>query len=386
MKGVFVLFAFVFLLLISGLYTFQRFNVAKTKEKITLWLINKKIIAEANKVQKPQSNEEQTAVLGKVDSSIPGSYSLSVLPRKQIFNLSCEFAAATVVIYHYTNDDFFSVKNQLEAEKTLIAKIPASMNPNIGVRMGESAIGNSNRVYSNLNQKFGGTDYYGVHAPPFIDLFWEYKLLARPIQKVDVEAIKKAIFSGHLVMAWIQVGHGKAVDASLSYGTTPVVKGEHAVVVYGYSKEGVYFMDPGIGKNRFMSFQTLLEATSAFPLPFLEVYPSVAKPDYDPTERVDMLTGLDRSVIKILIQNSNKEVGAGSAMAEILKDFGYKVQSVEQVNKDDQEGVSILLKKELSDYEKLLQQDISLAGYKISSFSATQALDNSADAVVLVGE
>lgn len=386
MKAAIVFFSCVIILFASGVFLFAKINSQKTQEKITLWLINKKIIAEANRIQKPQNNVEQTAVLGKADASIPESYSLSVLPRKQVFNLSCEFAAAAAVIYHYTNDELFSVKNQLEAEKTLIAKIPASMNPNIGVRMGESAIGNSDRVYSNLNQKFGGTDYYGVHAPPFIDLFWEYKLLAKPIQKTDVDAIKKAIFSGHLVMAWIQVGHGKAVDASLSYGTTPVVKGEHAVVVYGYNKEGVYFMDPGIGKNRFMSFQTLLEATSAFPLPFLEVYPSVAKPDYDPTERVDILTGLDRSVIKILIQNSNKEVGAGNSMAEILKDFGYKVQSVEQVNKDDQEGVSILLKKELSDYEKLLQQDISLAGYKISSFSATQALDNFVDAVVLVGE
>lgn len=386
MKAIFAIFSCFIFLVVSGAFLFVRFNSQKAQENITLWLINKKILSQQTKQQLSQTGDQKKTVLGTTDSPFPKNYLLSFMPRKQAFGLSCEFAAAASILYHYKNDEFFSIKNELEAEKTLIAKIPASQNPNIGVRMGNTASESAELLYQNLNQRFGGTDYYGVHAPPFIDVFWDYKLLARPIQKGNIEAIKKAIFSGHLVMAWIQVGHGKAIDASLSYGTTPVVKGEHAVVVYGYNREGVFFMDPGIGQNRFMTYQTLLDATLPFPLPFLEVHPSVAKPGYDPTERVDMLTGLDRSVIKILIQNSNKEVGTGNAMAEILKDFGYKVQSIEQVNEDDQEGISILLKKELSDYEKLLQQDLSLAGYKISSFSATLDGNRSSDAVVLVGE
>lgn len=384
MKKIFVIcFVLITFLSLYSWFWVTFFSKKPSNRAIQDYLIKKKILSQQSPSIAPKPS---SVVLGDTTNALPSSYALILSPRKQVFNLSCEFAAAVTIIHHYTSDEFFSIKNELPAEKALIAKIPASMNPNIGVRMGDSAIENPDRVYSNLNQKFGGTDYYGVHAPPFIDLFWEYKLLAKPIQKGNVEAIKKAIFSGHLVMVWIQVGHGKAIDASLSYGTTPVVKGEHAVVVYGYNKEGVFFMDPGIGQNRFMSYQTLLDATSAFPLPFLEVYPSVAKPGYDPTERVDMLTGLDRSVIKILIQNSNKEVGAGNAMAEIIKDFGYKVFSVEQVNKDDQEGVSILLKKELADYEKLLQQDILLAGYYVSSISATLNAKNEENAVIVVGE
>ncbi len=359
------------------------FNKQSSNRAIEDFLIKKKIFSQQSV---PTNSKKTQFTLGDNVTKIPSAYALSVVPRKQVFNLSCEFAAATAIIYHYTNDELFAVKNQLSAEKALIAKIPASQNPNIGVRMGDLAVGNPDRVYSNLNQKFGGIDYYGVHAPPFIDLFWEYNLFARPIKKGDIEGIKKAIFSGHLVMAWIQVGHGKAVDVALSYGTTPVIKGEHAVVIYGYNSSGVFFMDPGIGANRFLSYQTLIDATLPFPLPFLEVNPSVAKTSYDPTERVDMLTGLDRSAVKILVKNASREIGAGNAMKEILKDFGYKVLSVEKMSSEDSYGVSILLKKELFDYGSLIKKDISLAGYTISSFSATIDTNNEENAVVVVGE
>lgn len=378
---------FFVLIVFFSLYTwFWMVLYAKQPSNRTIqdFLIKKKILS----YQSPSITPKQShvAVLGDTINTLPLSYTLSIVPRKQVFNLSCEFAAATAIIYHFTNNESFSVKNQLQAEKALIAKIPSSMNPNIGIRMGENAIESSDMVYNNLNQKFGGVDYYGVHAPPFIDLFWSYSLVARPIQKGNIDGIKKAIFSGHLVMTWIRIGYGKAGDVALSYGTTPVVKGEHAVVIYGYNSLGVFFMDPGIGQNRFMTYATLLDATSAFPLPFLEVHPSVQRDSYDPTEKVDALTGLDRSVIKILIRNGSKEVGAGNTMKEILQDFGYKVQSIQQITNEDSEGISIFLKKELSDYEKLLQQDISLAGYKISSFSAILASNSPQDAIVMVGE
>lgn len=334
----------------------------------------------------PIPSTQIPSALGDSAVSPPPSYMLSVIPRKQVFNLSCEFTAAAAIIYYYKNDEFFSSKNELAAEKALIAKIPPSLNPNIGVRMGSDATKSAEAVYENLNQRFGGTEYYGVHAPPFIDLFWQYGLLAKPIQKGNIEGVRKAIFSGHLVMAWIHVGYDKTVDVALSYGTTPVVKGEHVVLIYGYNQDGVFIMDPGIGQSRFLSYQTLVDATSLFPLPFLEVNPSINAFSYEPTEKIDMLTGLDRTKVNILVQNSNREVGAGSAMAAILKDFGYKVLSIEQIINQEQEGVKIILKKEFSDYGKLLKQDLSLAGYQISSLSATLISDNSPDAVVVVGE
>ncbi len=324
-------------------------------------------------------------VPGATSIQMPQSYMLSVVPRKQVFNLSCEFAAAAAIMYFYKNDEMFSPKNELDAEKTLIAKIPASLNPNIGIRMGESATTSADLLYENLDKKFGGTDYYGVHAPPFIDVFWEYGLLARPIKKGDIDGIKKAIFSGHLVMTWIRVGYGQKVDVELFYGTTPVVKGEHVVVMYGYDENGVFIMDPGIGVNRSVSYSALLDATQPFPLPFLEVNPSIKEFSYDPTERVDQLTGLDRTIIKIRVESGSREVGAGNTMAEILRDFGYTVNGIEKVE-DSHEGISVLLKKDLSDYRSLIKKDILLAGYQIASFSATLAPESSTDAVVVVGE
>ncbi|GEM_PF-3139982 len=385
MKAALAFLTFSILLVLSGLYFLEKINDAKAKEKITLWLVNQKILAQQKILQKLQNNIQKMEILG-TDTAISTSYMLSITPRKQVFNLSCEFAAATAIIHHYTNDPFFAPQNQLAAEKTLIAKIPASLNPNIGIRMGDDATKSAEALLRNLNKRFGGTEYYGVHAPPFIDLFWEYKLLARPIQKGNLEGIKKAIFSGHLVMTWISVGYGKAVDVALSYGTTPVVKGEHAVVIYGYNQDGVFIMDPGIGKNRFLSYETLVDATSPFPFPFLEVNPSIREFPYDPTEKVDDLTGLDRSRVKIVVKNANREVGTGNTMVAILKDFGYNVLSLEQVKDIETENVSILLKKELTDYAKLLKQDILLAGYTISSFSATLASESPTDAIIVVGE
>lgn len=386
MKKAFALFIFSMLLIICGLYFVQKLNETRAREKITLWLINQKILAQQSKPQKLQNNIQEGAILGTQDSVIPVSYTLSISPRKQVFNLSCEFAAAAAIIHHYTNDSFFAPQSELVAEKTLIAKISPSLNPNIGVRMGSDATGSAEVMFTNLNNRFGGIEYYGIHAPPFIDLFWEYKLLARPIQKGNIEGVKKAIFSGHLVMAWIRIGFGEPIDIALSYGTTPVIKGEHAVVIYGYNQDGVSIMDPGIGANRFLSYQTLVDATSLFPLPFLEVNPSINEFSYEPTERVDMLTGLDRTAIKVLVQNASWKVGAGTIMAAILKDFGYQVLKIEQAQKAEYEGVNIMLKNELSDYAKLLKQDISLAGYHISSFSATLAPNSSSDVVVVVGE
>lgn len=369
-----------------GFYTWfwtTVFSKPQANRAIQDFLIKKKILSQQFT---PSTLKKAESVLGEKVTALPLSYTLSIDPRKQVFNLSCEFAAASAVIYHYTNNGQFSPNNELAAEKALIAKVPASQNPNIGIRMGDGATTSAEQLYSNLNQRFGGTDYYGVHAPPFIDVFWSYKLLAKPIKKGDIESVKKAIFSGHLVMTWIRVGYGKAVDVALSYGTTPVIKGEHAVVIYGYNQDGVNIMDPGIGVNRFLSYETLLDATSLFPLPFLEVYPSITSPAYNPTAGTDRLTGLDRSVIKIVVDNGNQEVGSGNTMAEVLKDFGYKVLRVDTIMGEESNGISILLKPELADYENLLQQDLQLAGYSVSTISAVLDPGGDENAVVVIGD
>lgn len=376
-------FGVLIFLIFYTLFWLNFFHVFKEKPKISL--VNNTSLPSTTNTQATIDQHEN--VLGVTNFSFPQSYTVPIIPRKQVFNLSCEFAAAAAIIYHFKNDSFFAPPNELAAEKALMAQIGTSQNPNIGIRMGVDSATDEASLYANLNQRFGGDYFYGVHAPPFIDMFVNYGLLARPIDKNSiVYSIRKAIYSGHLVMAWIRLGYGEPIDIALSYGKTKVVKGEHTVVIHGYGEEGVTVMDPGNGSHHYISYDTILNAARLFPLPFLEVNPSINEFSYDPTERIDQLTGLDRNSVRIIVQNLSSTTGAGSAMAAILKDFGYRVLSIEYIADEEQEGVSILLKKELSDYINLFKRDLSLAGYTISSFSATLSSEISPDAVVVVGE
>lgn len=322
----------------------------------------------------------------KTDNGIPQNYFISLVPRKQIFNLSCEFASAATIIYHFTDNPQFSPQNELSAEENLINQIPASQNPNIGIRMGDNATESAKILYDNLNQKFGGANYYGVHAPPFIDLFPKYKLIARPIDKNSiVYSIKKAVYSGHLVMAWIRLGYGEPIDIALSYGSTKIVRGEHSVVIHGYDDNGVTVMDPALGLDRRIDYDTLLFASRFFPMPFLEVFPSSKSFSYIPTFGVDSLTELDRSKLEITVENGGRKIGEGYSMAGILKDFGYHVKSIQNADSKDYNDVYIFIKSDYSDYTKLLLRDLNLAEYKIASVSSAFVTTEPYDAKIIIG-
>ncbi len=124
------------------------------------------------------STQNNNLVLGASASqpSLPSRYSMPIESRRQYFNLSCEFAAASGIIFYFTNNPDFAVGNQAQAEKELIKQVWISRNPNVGIRMGMVSATSLDSLYVNLNKGFGGADYYGIHAPPFIDLFANYKL------------------------------------------------------------------------------------------------------------------------------------------------------------------------------------------------------------------
>ena len=58
-------------------------------------------------------------------------------------------------------------------------------------------------------------------------IFCKIQATARPVNNA---VYKTCIKSWHLVMAWINVGQGKAVDVDLAYGKTPVVKASIVVI------------------------------------------------------------------------------------------------------------------------------------------------------------
>jgi uncharacterized protein YvpB len=308
---------------------------------------------------------------------LPDSHLLSVIPRKQAFNLSCEFAAAAGIIHYFTNDAQFAPLNEITAEKTLLSKVEVSKNPNVGVRMGNG------ELLKNLNQRFGGTEYYGVHAPPFLALFQDYGLSSRPIFRNNaISSIQNALYKGNLVMAWIKIGSGAPIDTSLSYGTTKIIPGEHSIIITGYDQNGVLAMDPGSGSTRHISYSVLLEASESFVMPFLEVTKSVAGTNnmlYG--FPIDPVTDLNRENIRIKVINASGVVGRGNQIATIFSEFGYTVISIEK-GIDERTGLSVYIRKEAEDYKGLIMRDFSLLNVRpgIESFE-----NDMYDILVVVG-
>ncbi len=241
-------------------------------------------------------------------------------------------------------------------------------------------------LFENLNKNFGGSEYYGIHAGPFVDLFAKYRLTARPVN--DLSSIKYALSLGHLVMAWINVGQGKAVDVDLAYGKTPVVKGEHNVVITGYDLSGFWIMDPGRGVMRKISSANLRDASRLFSIPFLEVYPASARKNYSYdlfSAPVDKASGLDRSIIKISVKNGSAQAGTAGLATEILKDFGYKVISIGNADSKKYDGITVKIREKYKDYISIIQKDLSLAFRMPVKISVDSSSFSSEDAVVIIG-
>lgn len=319
------------------------------------------------------------------EAVLPSFYKIPVDLRKQFFNLSCEFAVAASIIFHFTNNPVFAANNELLAEKTLINKVTISKNPNVGLRMGDGV--NLENLYANLNRRFGGSEYYGIHAPPFFDLFENYKLISKPIYINDstITSIQKAISKNHLIMAWIKIGYAKPIDDSLSYGKVKIVKGEHSVVVDGYDESGVIVMDTAIGLKRHVEYQSLLDAASPFPIPFLEVYKSMDDKINDLIIGFDTPTEIDRSIPKIYIENGAGNAGAANQMRDILKDFGYNVVGISNADNFDYLDISIQTKKDFIDFLYILKKDIKVASFTVATASANLANDDTKDVVIIVG-
>lgn len=333
----------------------------------------------------PETKNEKEA-----EEVLPQNFQIPITLRKQFFNLSCEFAAASSIIYHFTNNPDFAVANEENAEKILISKTPISKNPNIGIRMGQESI-SLDDIFKNLNQKFGGEDYYGIHAPPFINIFEDFGLSARPIymNNSTVSDIKKAIYSGNLVMAWIKIGYGEKVDEELSYGKVQIIKGEHAVVINGYDENGFVVMDVGSGRERHISYVSLLNASSSFIVPFLQIKADENSKSFsisDLTPGFDKITQIQRNVPQIYIQNSSGVIGSANQMRDILKDFGYSIYGIGSISSFDGEDVFIRSKKNFADFLPLLKRDLSIASYKIASASSDLADEEVRDIVIIIGK
>ena len=254
--------------------------------------------------------------------------------------------------------------------------------------MGENVV-SADDIFKNLNKSFGGGDYYGIHAPPFIDLLAKYGLSARPlyINSETISYIKKALYSDHIIMVWIKIGYNSPIDKKLYYGNVKIIRGEHAVDIIGYDKENFIIMDPAIGDERKIKYADLLNASASFPVPFLDVYAGNANLSLDDiTLGFDKLTQIDRSLPKIYLKNGSGLAGASEQLRNILKDFGYTVVSVVNAKTFDYQGLNISYKANLSDFYKILKRDLEIASYDIASESSDMNPDGKEDIEIIVGQ
>ncbi len=114
------------------------------------------------------------------------------------------------------------------------------------------------------------------------------------------------------------------------------------------------------------------------------------EPSQTPTPRptqnpIDSATGLDRSGLKVTVQNGSGEGGVAKKGVDFLVSLGYNVASPQNADKEDYIGVTVQLKAGSSKYLNLLKNDLSKE-YIVSSSSSDLADSFSTDALVIIGK
>lgn len=109
--------------------------------------------------------------------------------------------------------------------------------------------------------------------------------------------------------------------------------------------------------------------------------PSV-KPTSNP---VDKASGLNRSQIKVAIQNGSGEAGVGAKASDYLKGLGYNVVSVSNADNYDYQGTTVKVASSKSDFLALLKKDLGFE-YTVSNSSSDLSSSSSAEALVIIGK
>jgi uncharacterized protein YvpB len=115
--------------------------------------------------------------------------------------------------------------------------LPASDNPD------EGFVGNVNGTWGQIPP-----DDYGVHAEPIAKKLREHGLEAYAHRPLSWEALRYEVASGRPVIVWIvgSVYNGIPEYYSSSDGHLSIVaRHEHTVVVTGYDRNNVYFLNGG---------------------------------------------------------------------------------------------------------------------------------------------
>ena len=111
-----------------------------------------------------------------------------------------------------------------------------------------------------------------------------------------------------------------------------------------------------------------------------------ATPTTKPTSNpIDSATGLDRSTLKVEVQNGSGTAGVAGKGSDILKGYGYNVVATGNADNYDYQNVTIKVKSTKSNFLPLLKKDLGF-DYTVGTTSADLSSDSSADALVIIGK
>jgi hypothetical protein len=100
---------------------------------------------------------------------------------------------------------------------------------------------------------------------------------------------------------------------------------------------------------------------------------------------VDQSSGLDRSTLKIEVQNGSGEVGIAGKGADVLKALGYGISSTGNADNYDYQGVTVKVKSTKANFLPLLKKDLGFS-YTVESATSDLSSDSTADALVIIGK
>jgi uncharacterized protein YvpB len=146
----------------------------------------------------------------------------------QYFPLGCEAAAARDWANYYKKDF-----NEFEFQY----RLPVSDNPDLGF------VGDVNSPWGQV-PPYG----YGVHAGPIADLLNVYGIPARAYKGLSLEQLKEMLARDKPVIVWVigNVVGGVPYSYTDKQGNQTIVAAyEHVVIVTGYSKTSIRYMNNG---------------------------------------------------------------------------------------------------------------------------------------------
>lgn len=158
---------------------------------------------------------------------------LDVPVYKQQHSLGCESTAAAMAAnYHHVD----------VSEQDILDALPRSENPHLGFR-------------GNIDGPYGGTEDYGVYAGPIRQVLTRMGLDAQPLEG-GLDEIKAHLRQGKPVIAWVTYGLQAQTPQQVVMPddrTVTLIPYEHAVLIVGYNRDGLWVNDPYAGTQDFYS-------------------------------------------------------------------------------------------------------------------------------------